>query len=120
MTIENPFIAKTRLQTGRRYLPVSRNHLSADEQFVPEEYFLNTFPSYTPINRLSNNMGESMRMMSQIQQIRQTLPGIDCGACGSPTCRAFAEDLVRGKISPDSKCVDLENKHNKIGMEEQK
>ncbi len=120
MTIENPFIAKTRLQTVRRYLPVSRNHLSADEQFVPEEYFLNTFPSYTPINRLSNNMGESMRMMSQIQQIRQTLPGIDCGACGSPTCRAFAEDLVRGKISPDSKCVVLENKQNKIGKEEQK
>lgn len=120
MTIENPFIAKTRLQTVRRYLPVSRNHLSADEQFVPEEYFLNTFPSYTPINRLSNNMGESMRMMSQIQRIRQTLPGIDCGACGSPTCRAFAEDLVRGKISPDSKCVVLENKQNKIGKEEQK
>lgn len=119
MTIENPFIAKTRLQTVRRYLPVSRNHLSADEQFVPEEYFLNTFPSYTPINRLSNNMGESMRMMSQIQRIRQTLPGIDCGACGSPTCRAFAEDLVRGKIDPNSKCVVLENQQNKSGKEEQ-
>ncbi|MDD6021417.1 MAG: [Fe-Fe] hydrogenase large subunit C-terminal domain-containing protein [Acutalibacteraceae bacterium] len=118
MTIENPFIAKTRLQTVRRYMPVSRNHLSAEEQFVPEEYFLNTFPSYTPINRLSNNLGESMRMMSRIQQIRQSLPGIDCGACGSPTCRAFAEDLVRGKISPDSKCVVLESQQNKNDTEE--
>lgn len=117
MTIENPFIAKTRLQTVRRYMPVSMNHLSVDEQFVPEEYFLNTFPSYTPINRLSNNMSESMRMMSKIQQIRQSLPGIDCGACGSPTCRAFAEDLVRGKIAPDSKCVVLENEQMKSGKE---
>ena len=24
------------------------------------------------------------------------LPGLDCGACGAPTCRAFAEDVVKG------------------------
>ena len=33
----------------------------------------------------------------KIQQIRESLPGIDCGSCGAPTCRAFAEDVVRGK-----------------------
>ena len=49
-----------------------------------------------------------MRMMARIQQMKQSLPGIDCGACGSPTCRAFAEDIVRGKIPPDSKCVVLQ------------
>lgn len=112
MTIENPFIAKTRLQTVRRYMPVSLNHLSSDEKFIPEEYFLNTTPSYTPINRLSNNMGESMRMMAQIESIKNGLPGIDCAACGSPTCRAFAEDLVRGKIPPDSKCIVLAQREN--------
>ncbi|MEG0125531.1 MAG: (Fe-S)-binding protein, partial [Clostridia bacterium] len=25
-----------------------------------------------------------------------SLPGYDCGSCGSPTCRTFAEDIVRG------------------------
>jgi len=24
------------------------------------------------------------------------LPGLDCGACGSPSCRALAEDIIRG------------------------
>lgn len=108
MTIENPFIAKARLQTVRRYLPVSQTHLPKNEQFIPEAMFTSTFPSYTPINRLSANMGESMRMMARIQQMKQSLPGIDCGACGSPTCRAFAEDIVRGKIPQDSKCVVLQ------------
>lgn len=117
MTIENPFIAKTRLQAVRRYMPVSLNHLPADEKFIPEEYFLNTSPSYTPINRLSNNMGESMRMLAQIEHIRNELPGIDCAACGSPTCRAFAEDIIRGKIPADSKCVVLEQS-KKNGKEE--
>ena len=25
------------------------------------------------------------------------LPGLDCGSCGAPTCRALAEDIVRGE-----------------------
>ena len=52
-------------------------------------------PAYVPVSRLSPNFAESMRMMSEIQRIRATLPGIDCGACGAPTCRAHAEDAVR-------------------------
>jgi len=48
-------------------------------------------------------MAESMRMMADIQKLRDTLPGIDCGACGAPNCRAFAEDTVRNK-SCGAKC----------------
>ena len=33
----------------------------------------------------------------QIRRITESLPGIDCGACGSPKCRAFAEDIVAGR-----------------------
>ena len=109
MTIENPFIAKTRLQTVRRYLPVSRNFLSADESFIPPEYVTDDMPEYKPITRLSDSMSESMRMMAQIQRLKETLPGIDCGACGSPTCRAFAEDTVRGLVHGDRCCVVLKN-----------
>lgn len=110
MTIENPFIAKTRLQTVRRYLPVSKNFLSGEDTFIPPEYISAELPSYTPISRLSDNIGESMRMMAQIQKLRDTLPGIDCGACGSPTCRAFAEDVVRGLAGGDRRCVVLQQK----------
>ena len=42
--------------------------------------------------------------MAKIQAIKNSLPGIDCGACGSPTCRAFAEDIVKGTADPDG-CV---------------
>ncbi len=112
MTIENPFIARTRLQSVRRYLPVSLNRLPRDIHYVPEEYYCSELPKYTPISRLSDNFSESMRMMSEIQRIRETLPGIDCGACGSPSCRAFAEDLVRGTVSDIGSCKVL-NKQQK-------
>lgn len=102
MTIENPFIAKARLQGLRRYLPVSQNFLTEEEkQAVPQEFCFDTFPSYRPISKLSDSFLDSMRMMSEIQDLRRQLPGIDCGACGAPNCRAFAEDITKGGATVD-------------------
>jgi len=100
LTVQNPYIAKTKLQSVRRYLPVSQNYLSPEEQeYIPELYLFDELPEYEPITRLSRNMAESMRMMSDIQRLRAKLPGIDCGACGAPSCRALAEDIVKGNAT---------------------
>lgn len=104
MTVENPFIAKARLQTLRRYLPVSQNFLGPDERYIPPDYFFEDVPDYKPMNRLGRTIGESMKMMSDIQKLKDDLPGIDCGSCGAPTCRAFAEDVIKGERSLDS-CI---------------
>ena len=105
LTIENPFIAKTRLQSVRRYMPISQNHLSTGEEYIPEDMLIEEMPDYMPISRLSDNFAKSMKMLSQIKALREKLPGIDCGACGSPTCRAFAEDIVTGALSDNSECI---------------
>ncbi len=99
MTIENPFIARTRLISVRRYLPVAGNRLPKNQHHIPEDVICSELPEYMPISRLSKSFSESMRMMAQIEELRESLPGIDCGACGSPTCKAFAEDVVRGQVS---------------------
>ncbi len=109
MTMQNPFIAKARLQTLRRYLPVSQNFLSKEDTYIPEDYIFNEIPTYHPISRLSDSMAESMRMMADIQRLKDTLPGIDCGACGAPNCRAFAEDIVKKA----SVCVECPINRNK-------
>jgi len=97
MTIQNPFIAKARLRSLRRYLPVSQNFLPKERSSsVSEEFLFENFPNYRPISQLSSNMSESMKMMAEIGKTREILPGIDCGSCGAPTCRAFAEDIVKG------------------------
>lgn len=106
MAMENPFVAKARLQSLRHYLPVSQNILSKSSEYIPAHYLFNELPEYHPITRLSDNMVESMRMMADIQTLKNTLPGIDCGACGAPTCRALAEDVIRNRATID-KCVVL-------------
>lgn len=116
-TIQNPFIAKARLQSLRRYLPVSCNFLREDEHTVPESYLFEELPSYRPISVFSDNFVESMRMMSEIQRIRATLPGIDCGSCGAPTCRAFAEDTVRGTAVGECPIMKYRSMNENISRE---
>ena len=102
LTVQNPYIAKARIQSLRRYLPVSKNFLSPEElEYIPEMYLFNDLPTYEPMTVLSRNMAESMRMMADIQRLRSKLPGIDCGACGAPSCQALAEDIVKGNASLD-------------------
>ncbi len=104
LTVQNPFIARAKLQNLRRFLPVSRNFLSPEEQYIPEEYFFEEMPEYQPIAQLSDSIAQSMRMMAEIQALRNSLPGVDCAACGAPTCRAFAEDVVRGNATMED-CI---------------
>lgn len=104
LTIQNPFIAKARLQSLRRYLPVSENFVKNDDGYIPDEFLFDNLPVYQPISRLSDSMAESMRMLSDIQRLKAELPGLDCGSCGAPTCRALAEDVVKG-LSDIDKCL---------------
>lgn len=45
--------------------------------------------------------------MLKVERLEKTvdlLPNLDCGSCGSPNCRAFAEDIVRG-LAVETDCV---------------
>ena len=103
MTVANPYIAKARLQSLKRYLPVSPNWVF-DKEEIPVSAVDLTELTYTPAGTLSASGKTAMQMMAEIQQIRENLPDIDCGFCGAPTCAAFAEDVVRGEASPND-CI---------------
>lgn len=53
---------------------------------------------------LDSDMEIAMRKMQDAQDIEVRLPGIDCGACGAPSCRALSEDIVKGNAT-QSHCV---------------
>lgn len=120
LTVENPYIAKARLQNLRRYLPVSQNHIfsggktSLDE--LEHEYLWTGEMVYSPVASLSPDMGEAMQKMRRIQSIYETLPHLDCGSCGSPTCMAFAEDVIEGNAVIDD-CVIRMREHIRDAMD---
>lgn len=114
LTVENPYIARVRLQALRRYLPVSRNRLpivavqKADE--VPKEMFTVEPLQYRNTQMLDGDRLESIRKMREIEEICQRLPSLDCGSCGAPSCRAFAEDIVQGEAD-ESQCIVRMREH---------
>ena len=101
LTVANNFVAKTRLGALKKYLPVSCNHIAQD---IPEE--LNWDYPLEPLSvlKLADNVTDSMKLMNQVSEMVRSFPGLDCGTCGAPTCRALAEDIVRGYASVDD-CI---------------
>ena len=57
-----------------------------------------------PALKLDDNIVVAMQKIEQIDETLKRLPGLDCGSCGSPTCRALAEDIVQGTAS-ETDCV---------------
>ena len=103
LTAENPFIAKTRLKRLRKYNPVSCNHLFSDE--LPDNLFCKEpIEPCDDVMRLADNISEAMEKMSRMKEILKKFPGLDCGTCGAPSCKALAEDIVRG-YTTENDCV---------------
>ncbi len=103
LTVENPYISRVKLQNIKRYLPVSQfrfpKGMTADT--IPNEFLVLEPTDYGNVSNLSKDKKEAIRMMAEINSIFEKLPELDCGSCGSPTCRAFAEDIVKGEASID-------------------
>ena len=61
------------------------------------------------VMKLDEDLGQAMVKMEKMQKILHFLPGVDCGLCGSPSCRHFAEDIVN-KDSRIEQCVFVQKK----------
>lgn len=101
LTIENPFISRSRIRKITKDVPQSKTNEEeiAKQIKMYQDGFIRLTEEIKPreIMRLDDNIEKSMKKMEMIKEILKYLPGIDCGVCGSPTCRAFAEDIVRGE-----------------------
>ncbi|MFZ4522830.1 MAG: [Fe-Fe] hydrogenase large subunit C-terminal domain-containing protein [Bacteroidales bacterium] len=51
------------------------------------------------IMKLDDNMAEAMIKMKRIYGLNRVLPQVDCGICGSPTCKALSEDVVQNNAN---------------------
>lgn len=101
LTVENPYVAEVKLKRLRKYMPVARSHM--EEQAEPYVRWT-TGVQFEPVFRLGDNMLESFSRLERVERLCKRFPGLDCGSCGAPTCKALAEDIVRGEAS-EKDCV---------------
>lgn len=109
LNVENPYIAKVKLKKLRKYLPVSLNHTDS----VSKQMKWDVPVEYQSIMQLDPDFSVAMQKMALSQEIEKTLPGLDCGSCGCPTCKSLAEDVVCGFNSLDSCIIRMREKYIK-------
>ncbi|MDR3225098.1 MAG: 4Fe-4S binding protein [Clostridiales Family XIII bacterium] len=119
LTVENPYIAHTRIQKLRKFMPVSLNHFDKDQTALiygdkPIDYV-----DFVAIQKLSDDYEEAISLLEQMKEIEESLPGIDCGACGAPSCVAFAEDIIRGNAKKSDCIISLRDKLAEFTEEEE-
>lgn len=103
LAVENPYIAKVKLNTLRKYLPIAGTHIdtgASDDTYVHEKI------EYLPVYKLGETLQESIILMQRVEALLDVFPGLDCGCCGAPTCRAHAEDVARGNAS-EKDCIHI-------------
>lgn len=96
LNIENPFVARSRIKQLQKHLAKSNNSLEfsgKDVDYVKWE----CSPETNDVMKLDEDFMVALEKMSAIDKILKDLPGLDCGNCGAPSCRAFAEDVVNGE-----------------------
>ena len=105
LAVENPFVARARIQRMGQELTEDKDHNSIDRDCLsPEVLNWQTTPEHGSILRLDADRGVAMRKLADIESVFETLPGIDCGSCGAPSCHALAEDIILGTAN-ESDCV---------------
>ena len=79
-----------------------------------EEYIWQSTVEYRPIMKLDDDMAKALEKMQRMDELTDILPGLDCGACGAPSCRALAEDIVMGNAILTDCIIKLREKVDEL------
>lgn len=70
-----------------------------------------------PALRLDADISKAMSKIEIMDATLKSLPGLDCGSCGSPNCKALAEDIAQGRASLTDCVFILRNKVRDLAYE---
>ncbi|MCK8060584.1 MULTISPECIES: [Fe-Fe] hydrogenase large subunit C-terminal domain-containing protein [unclassified Fusibacter] len=96
LNVENPFIAKSRIRKQAKKPPIFSDEELKSMCSFENIVWTNKIEPHQ-ILKLDKDFKKAIEKMTKIEALHKSLPGLDCGACGSPTCRSLAEDVVLGR-----------------------
>ena len=112
LNVENPFVAMSRIKKMIKDGTENKHDVrDLNELFREGEFDVSPLKP-RPIMELDKDIKTAILKMKQINEILTSLPGLNCSACGSPSCYALAEDIVLGKATIED-CVVLLKRHTR-------
>ena len=119
LTINNRFLTIERLQK-RMESYIQNNYISINKMpqykdfLIPQMQLSGEIPPRS-IEKLDEDLSVAFKKMEKITRIMKVLPRIDCGACGTPSCYALAQDVVQGKAKLNQ-CIFMQNVLTREGL----
>ncbi|BCV21977.1 [Fe-Fe] hydrogenase large subunit C-terminal domain-containing protein [Moorella sp. Hama-1] len=112
LMVRNPYLARLELRQLARCLPANAGELPE-----PGNNLATTPVQPRPVLQLDADLAAALEKMHRLETTQALLPGLDCGSCGSPSCRTLAEDIVRGEAQ-DTDCVFVLRERVRVLAEE--
>ena len=99
LTVENRFMAKSNVLRLIKTFGGKRRVTAHFVKKLYQERFFSFEASVKPkpFSPLDKNREKAIRKMELLERTFEKLPHTDCGICGAPDCRTFAEDVARGE-----------------------
>jgi len=95
---ESRFLSKSRLDHMEINWNISDDEMDKINHWHQREiYRLQKQIIPTRKDPLATDLPSAMKRLKDLNRIYAELPHIDCGSCGRPSCRALAEDIIRGQ-----------------------
>jgi iron only hydrogenase large subunit-like protein len=122
LTVENLYISYNKILKLIETLEFEQIKACPDIREVrrlykQDHFFIKGKLEPRPLKPLSEDLGEAIKKRKQKEDIYNSLPKIDCGACGSPTCLTFAEDVIMGDADLTDCIFNLPRRFKKISQE---
>jgi Fe-S-cluster-containing hydrogenase component 2 len=118
LAVDNPYQARSKLTRLVRRRGNDFDFERAAVRTLAEHHMLRAKPIVPRSEQtLDTDLAASLGKMQRIEEIYAQLPQDDCGACGSPSCRAFAEDVVHERVEAGD-CVFLLQERLRLALRE--
>ncbi len=117
LNVENRFIAVDRIKKRAK---AHKDYLSSNPTENPLMQYkthLDENCNLKPVQPRSmliidKDTNKALSKLERVRELMCYLPGVDCGMCGTPSCRSLAEDIVQ-KVAKLSDCVFIRTKMQK-------
>jgi Na+-translocating ferredoxin:NAD+ oxidoreductase RNF subunit RnfB len=99
LTVANIYVTLSKLHSLISELPETDDLTEAEveRRFPFEDLSLERPIRPRQVKGTSGSLKERVRIIQKAEAILATLPGLDCGLCGAPTCKVLARDVSLGE-----------------------